>query len=147
MFKKVKVFIILTILLNFTGCAKESVQTSKLILTPDIGKAVLLGRVLDPEEKPLISVPLHLAEVYHDNYNPEKGAYVLDIAFSPATITDKNGFFAFINIKPGQYVLVVGDVEVNNYVIVAEKDGKAKVWNVPVDQTIDIGLLKVPYNK
>lgn len=127
-----------------SGCSKIAHQ-GKIVPTPETGKATIVGQVLNLDGVPIKGITIQLAEVYRGSPESENGAFVLDTAFSPATITDENGFFVIANIIPGEYVLVVGDVENNNYTIIAQDNGRPRVWKVSVDQILDLGTLKVQY--
>jgi hypothetical protein len=72
------------------------------------------------------------------------GAFILDLARSPGTTTDENGNFNIQNVDAGEYVIVVGDVELTGtYEIIEESNGSAKIWELPADQVTDIGTLTV----
>ena len=72
------------------------------------------------------------------------GAFILDVARSPGTFTDQNGYFNIQNVKAGEYVIVVGDVEITGiYEVIPQPDGKARVWNLPADEVTDVGVLTV----
>lgn len=113
--------------------------------TPEIGKSNLRGYLVDGNGLPLRNTTVRLAEVYRESENSENGAYLLDTAFSPGTITDASGFFLFQNIEPGEYVLVVGDIENNKYEIISQQNGLPRVWLTIADQVMDIGIIKVNY--
>ncbi len=132
-------FVIGTII-SITGCTQKS---SISIPTPEIGKSSLMGYIIDNNGMPLKDTTIRLAEVYRENENDERGAYILDTAFSPGTISDANGFFLFKNIAPNEYVIVVGDIENNNYEIISQENGRPKVWRVIEGQILDIGKLKI----
>jgi hypothetical protein len=67
---------------------------------------------------------------------------VLDTANSPSAITRTDGSFAFINIEPGDYVIIVGDVE-GVHTIIAEPGGRATVYTAEQGETLDVGTLEV----
>lgn len=110
---------------------------------PSSGMATAFGQAINAATgEPLPHVAVRLAEVYRGG---ENGAFVLDEALSPATLTDSDGRFVLDNVEPKEYVLVVGDVNVS-YGIIAERSGDAKVWDLPADELVDMGVLEVTLN-
>jgi hypothetical protein len=110
---------------------------------PNSGEASMYGQVVHTQGYPIADTVIRLAEVAR-GAEGRGGAYILDMANSPATRTDANGNFSIQNITPGEYVIVVGDVEsVAKYEIITESNGQAKVWNFPADQLTNIGVLTV----
>jgi hypothetical protein len=114
--------------------------------TPLANKSALTGKVISSlalTRQPLANVVVRLAKVY---WNAEKsdGAFALDGANSPSTITNESGEFFFANIDPTDYVVVVGDVQVSS-AIVSKNDGSAKIFSTNSGQVLDVGTLEVPY--
>ncbi|MEN4011825.1 MAG: hypothetical protein ROW48_07310 [Bellilinea sp.] len=145
MFRRVLYILIISVFL--TSCQSETNnEFGNTVPTPEQGKSNLTGRIMTVQGKPLTETVVRLAEVYRDGENTERGAYLLDTAFSPGTITDNRGFFVFINLLPGEYVVVVGDVESNNYVIIADEKGIARTWKTMENQILDLGKLVVEKN-
>lgn len=109
---------------------------------PEAGKSTVTGQVITEKTNlPLTNIVVRLAEVHRDG---DEGAFLLDTAFSPGDITDEAGYFTFENIEPGEYVLVVGNVEVyGGYVIIPEESGRPLVYNFETDQVTDLGKLIV----
>ena len=60
---------------------------------------------------------VRLAEVFRNEAGD--AAFVLDGAQSPGTLTDVEGRFIFQNVEPREYVLIVGNVEANEYEVIA----------------------------
>jgi len=107
---------------------------------PSQGKATTVGQVIDKETgKPIVGIIVRLAEVYREG---EGGVFMLDFANSPGTRTDEKGFFTFIDIQPGEYVMAIGEGDnFNDYDIIEDsKTGKAKVWEAVIDQISDWGV-------
>ena len=106
------------------------------VISPQPEKTTVTGFVFsDRTELPIMNVPVSLAEVFREG---ESAAYVLDGAQSPLAHTDKNGRFAFNNILPGEYVVVIGSVEINDYIILTEPSGQAKVWAATAGNILDL---------
>jgi hypothetical protein len=100
--------------------------------------ATVIGRVLsETSGEPLSDTIVRLAEVVREGGD---GAYILDVAFSPGTDSDDEGFFIFENVDALEYVIVVGDVY-EIYKIVVNEEGKAKTWVTVEDQVLDVGEL------
>jgi hypothetical protein len=104
-----------------------------------VGRAV--STLVDPPI-PLGRTIVRLAKVFW-NEDHSDGAYVLEGATSPSTVTDNDGFFAFANIAPGDYVVVVGNVNAQ-YQIISDPDGKPIIHTVAADSTLDVGTLSAP---
>lgn len=122
------------------GCTTVPVST---LPTPEEGKASIAGYVVNRNGDPVKNTPVRLAEVYRESEASEKGAFLLDLAFSPGGTTDEKGFFIISNIEPKEYVIVVGNVENNHYVIVADSNGRPKVWKLVKNQLLEVGTLRV----
>ncbi len=105
-------------------------------VAPQPDKSTVTGLVNSQSSKmPLMNVPVSLAEVFREG---ESAAYVLDGAQSPLAYTDKNGRFAFNDILPGEFVVVIGSVEVNDYMILTEPSGEPKVWAATPGNILEI---------
>lgn len=114
------------------------------VLPPQSGLATMTGLVKHQDSsKPIVNVPISLAEVI---YEGGVGAFVLDGAFSPHTVSDSQGRFAFVDIAPGEYVLVVGNPEVTDYQIIENEQRKARIWQLLPDEVLDTSTLLVEIN-
>lgn len=110
--------------------------------TPQPDQATVTGYVrseVSGERIPAMIV--RLAEVYRNDAGD--AAFVLDGAQSPGTLTDLEGRFIFRNVEPREYVLIVGDVEANQYEAIAESPNVAKVWMAEAGQILDMGEVSV----
>jgi len=111
--------------------------------TPASGKAVMVGRVVSvTDSTPFANIPVRLAQIYRQG---EEGAFVLDFARSPSSLTDEDGYFAIIDFQPAEYLIVVGKIEDNNYVIYQTNPSDPNTYNIEPDQLLDMGTLKVNY--
>jgi hypothetical protein len=151
--KRLLVITILLMLLILIACSKTtstSINPEVLVTVtppppPQNGTATVTGRVMQNQGYPMSDTIVRLADVAR-GAEGRGGAYILDTAHSPGTWTDKEGFFSFVNVKAGEYVIVVGDVEDTGiYEIVNETNGQAKVWNIPIDKVTDVGVLTVSF--
>ena len=120
--------------------------TQSLQVTPSPSKSAIVGQVfsLPGNNKPLPNTVVRLARVIWNEQKTD-GAFVLEGATSPSTITDKDGHFAFKDIEPADYVIVIGDVQ-GSHVIISESNGKAKVYSAGKDKVLDLGTLSVQLN-
>lgn len=118
------------------GSANVSVTTPPV----EAGKTTFVGRVVSTQSgAPLADTVIRLAEVHRQN---GEGAYVLNGASSPGGTTDNTGTFVIPNIEAREYVVIVGDVY-TDYVVISEPSGKARVWNPPAGDVMNVGELKV----
>jgi len=107
-------------------------------------KSALIGRVvLSNNHQALANTSIRLAKVQWNEQKTE-GIFVLDTANSPGALTRSDGSFALMNIEPGDYVIIVGDV-IGVHVIISEPDGKAKVYTAEQNQILDIGTLEIDW--
>jgi len=143
--KKIKTLILIlgTLLLLVTACGNQTAPVTTNVTTPiqnpGSGKAVVTGKISSTISKKPLKIPVWLAEVHRQG---DEAVYVLNAVSSPGIYADENGIFVLANITPGEYVIVVGNPEGQNEVIMDDL-GKPKVWNVPADQIYDVGEFKV----
>jgi hypothetical protein len=136
----------LILMLALSACSTAQVTPQKSGPTapaPKSGTTAVTGRVLSSKTGlPLVEEPVRLAEVFYDDGVP---LFLLDAAFSPATLSDANGYFAFNDIEPKEYVLTVGEF----FATWAphKEGGEAKVFKLEADQVIDVGEIKVDIGK
>jgi hypothetical protein len=145
-----RVLLLVALIAASTGCNTASslpvsatpTPPSTLVQNPLApGKAGLTGRVVATEgDKPIASTVVRLAQVHRGT--GDEGAFVLDGANSPGTMTTSAGYFVFQNVDAFEYVLVVGDA-MGVYAIVADKNGKARVWALTPDAYFDAGTIRV----
>ena len=124
---------------------KAPVSAPIVQLTPLPDKAALAGKIVlsGATQSPLGNTVVRLANVYW-NSDKSDGAVVLNGATSPGTTTNEAGEFFFSNIDPGDYAVVVGDVEAKS-LTVTKPDGSAHVFTAVPGQILDAGLLEVPH--
>lgn len=108
--------------------------------------ASMLGRVVsNTDGKPISQTVVALAKVYRDANDPNRAAFALDLANSPATFTTDDGSFQFNSVEPGEYVISVGDLN-GTKDIVREANGDARVYKLETDQAVDTGVVQVQPN-
>ena len=111
--------------------------TSTVELLPS--KSGLKGYLHSISNQPVSSVLVRLAAVFWDDAKKE-GAFVLDESASPSAITNGNGEFLFVNIEPGDYVILIGETP-SDEGVVTNDDGSAKIYTAVSDKIVDIGTL------
>ena len=123
---------------------KVAVSAPTVRLTPLPDKAALTGKIVvsGATQSPLGNAVVRLANVYW-NSDKSDGAVVLNGAASPGTTTNEAGEFFFSNIDPGDYAVVVGDVEAES-LTVTKPDGSAHVFAAVPGQILEAGILEVP---
>ena len=111
------------------------------ILPPKANNATITGFLRSEKTNtPVVNVPIFLAEVY---YEGGQGAFVLDGAFSPSTVSDSEGRFVFVDVPSGEYVVVVGNPEVTDYEIILDDTGKARIWTANPGEILDLEEIRV----
>jgi len=122
-----------------TGCA----GTAPAMPTPNApvqaGKALLRGRLLNPQGVVIANRAVHLAPIYGEG---NQQAYVFDASTGVGSVTDANGGFVMVNIPPGRYVFLVV-VSEGLTAALLDKAGNEKIWDLKADQLQDIGDAKV----
>ena len=141
--REIRVLLIITMaLLLITACSSNTQEMNNPLVTPpakpEEGMATVTGRIISESSGlPLSDTIVRLAEVVRQE---DEGAYVLDVAFSPGTDSDGEGFFIFENVDALEYVIVVGDVY-EEYKVMADEDGKARTWITIKDEILNVGEL------
>ena len=123
----------------------ENVYRSLAEATLSPTLSAVKGRVLtvaSGSPRPLADTVVRLAKVFYNEPHTD-GVYVLDGASSPGALTDQDGRFSIVNIEPADYVIVVGDAESPDHVIISEPDGKARLFTAEAGQVLDVGTLEV----
>lgn len=139
-------WISLVLMLALSACSTVQVMPQKIDPTapaPKSGTTAVTGRVLSSKTGlPLVEEPVRLAEVFYDDGVP---LFLLDAAFSPAALSDANGYFAFNDVEPKEYVVTVG--EFYSTWVPYKEGGEAKVFKLEADQVVDVGEIKVDIGK
>jgi len=93
---------------------------------PEMG--TVIGRLVsNTTEVPLNREIVRLAEVecpegVAQSDKRSQCVWTLSNAFSPSTFTDENGFFAFTDVPPQDYVIIAGDM-IGKYINIADENG------------------------
>jgi hypothetical protein len=148
---KISLAIIILLALFTNACSQATVQSEGVLAqitppaSPQPGTATVVGQVVEVDSgDPLGDVVVRLAEVVREEEGEGEGLFLLNHYSSPGARTDQKGYFVFPDIKPGEYVVVVGEGEnMNDYDVIEDSDtGKAKVWNATVDEISDWGVIR-----
>jgi hypothetical protein len=84
---------------------------------------------------------VRLARIFWDEEHKD-GAVVLEGARSPATVTDGNGYFVFLDLDPADYALIVGDIA-GEHVRVSNPDESARIFTANQGEVTDVGQIFV----
>lgn len=141
----------LLILLIGTSCSSSSASTPSPAVQAEIDqielepeKAALVGQVVTNASGEPVLLPdtvVRLAKVFWNEDNTD-GAFVLEGGSSPSDITNELGVFSHVNIEPGDYVVVVGEV-IGIHEIISNPDGSAKIFTAKEGQITDTGIIRV----
>jgi hypothetical protein len=137
MYKKLffKSILLLTILI-ISGCTSSNPSTQEIVVTPNPGKSIIYGTILNSDKSPKGETVVRLAKVYHAT-DDDDGTFVLDEANSPSTISEDNGQFSFVDIDPGEYVIFVGQFH-TDYMIVSDSEQNPNVYEVGPDEILEV---------
>lgn len=111
--------------------------------TSQPGTGTVTGRLVSlTTGAPLNNEVVRLGEVTcHDGVKSENKraecVWLLSNAFGPSTFTDQNGYFAFNDLKPMDYVVIIGDMYGKNARL--KDENGPFMWEAPADKVIDIG--------
>ena len=145
--KLFRIFLGFSVLL-ISGCtAKSQIELSESIKENlPANTCGLFGEVTTTAHQPLANEVVWLAKVIYDDINDE-GYFIIDGGKSPSTISDSAGAFEFIGIDPADYVLIIGNLELNPYVLGQPDDpDKAKIFQCLESEVIDAGEIIVNSN-
>ena len=105
------------------------------------------GEILTADHQPNVNEVIWLAKVVYDDINNE-GYFIIDGGRSPSTISDSSGNFEFIGIDPADYVIIVGNLELNPYVLgQTDNPDKAKIFQCLENEVINTGKIVVTPNQ
>lgn len=113
--------------------------TQEPVAAPDPDKTTVIGQVVSKTTgEPKVNTIVRLAEIVRQG---GEAAFILDVGFSPGTITDENGYFAMENISVKEYLIVIGNVE-TDYEIIVDADGSAKTYETTGGSILDLGRIE-----
>lgn len=120
---------------------KATAENYEYKLEPDL--TGIRGVIVDQQNNPISDVVVRAAVVVW-NEDRTAGNFILDGSQSPSTISDDKGFFILMNIIPQEYVLIVGDIDVDP-VVIPESDGsnKAKIFIPIINEILDVGTFHI----
>ncbi|NJP08028.1 MAG: carboxypeptidase-like regulatory domain-containing protein [Chloroflexaceae bacterium] len=127
---------------NTSTDAQTSVSTeAPSIATPENGKTSIVGQVLSTTNgQPLVNTFVWRGEVVRK----DEGAVVVYDETDSVARTNEQGFFAFENIEPGEWTLMVGDPYGKNETIVeTDNPEHARIWEPASGEILDVGILEV----
>lgn len=106
------------------------------------GKGAIIGTVLIENNKKLTrSIRAFLAPFYW-NDSKTQGVFVLDPDRAVSVPIAHSGLFKFIDVKPGYYVVLIGETPATAVAILGDNN-QAHVIEVGADQIIDLGEQRV----
>lgn len=128
--------------LGVNNTTSDPIEQIKANVTPVPGNGAMVGQILNQVTgEPMTDTIVRLARVFW-NEDQSGGAFVLEGATSPSAVTSLDGTFAFSNVPPADYVLVVGEV-IGYNVIIQEEDGSARIYTINPDEILEIKPLSV----
>ena len=109
--------------------------------TSQPGTATVSGIIQPADSSSYAGSTMRLAEI---QWQGDEGAYVVNESVSPSALVQDDGSFAFMNVLPADYVLVMMK-PLQEYKPVTEPDGKLKMLKVEADTPLDLGSFNFDY--
>lgn len=133
-----------TAILAATASAPDRVaQPTITIPVPSSGKAVVAGRVSQSRTGEAIALTkVFLARIYY-SADGSNAVYGLDVRTAPRALTTTDGRFVFVDVEPGEYLVMVGDPTFSGSVKYSDSAGKDVVLKLVPGQTINLGDISV----
>jgi len=128
--------IIILLLVLCPGC-KASRGINVQVPSPETGFAIIYGELVTPTNEPIKDMTIRLARVYRFDDLDDEGTFILDDAKSPSATSDDQGKYMFLNIEPGEYVLIIGSIHID-YKIISESTDIPIVYEVGPGDTLRI---------
>ena len=98
------------------------------------------GKLIHTTEKTNLFPSAYLGSIKNDTKgNPTIAS--LDKNNDPKAVVDANGNFAFLNVKPGKYILMV---DVIHSIVSLSVNGKEQVLEVVGGKVLDVGDVSIP---
>jgi hypothetical protein len=117
-------------------------NSSPLTAIPAVTRDANLGIVkgiLLLQNKPVVDTNLFLASIIKNSKGTEVAAS-LDKNTAPGALTDSEGKFSFVNVKPGRYSLMMEAVP-NDYLLFKPGVQESIFVTIEKNNTIDLGTL------
>lgn len=150
MYRKKMFFLFLIIILS-SGCGGTSAENPiklpegstisipEVIPSPVPGKGTVIGQIEAANPKRLVGLLVYLGRVVavEDKY----GGF-LDTNTAPVAFVDgESGKFYFADVEPGEYTLILYEVEVGGKVYL-DSAGSAVLISVAPDKVLDLGTIQ-----
>lgn len=141
------IFVVLLVaVVLFTSCSnltKKEALLSDYQVQLETGKAGLLGKLINENNAPVGGEVVRLARVVWSE-DRTAASFVIDGANSPSTISEEDGLFIFLNLDPGEYVIVVRNIDINPIVIPKSPgSNEAAVFTTKSGQILDVNTIKI----
>lgn len=144
--KKILRIILLLILLS--GCQSNGVvgneeNSELLLITPDPGKGIINGKLIESSSKEPYEASLFLSK----NLTADYPGYPPVISFSyqsnPRAAQDNEGNFVFKNIEPDKYVIVLYRPTGQDFI--KDKDtGLPIMYELVENEVLNLGIIEFP---
>lgn len=130
--KVLKLILVFSSFLFLIACSAQNensvnVQDKKIDLLPNT--CGFVGSLLDNNEKPIEGEVVWLGEVIW-NDDKSEGHFVIDGGRSPSTVSDEFGNFIFESISTNDYVIIIGNLELDPLIIPKQSNpNEAEIFN------------------
>jgi hypothetical protein len=119
-----------------------------IVPTASADKGVLTGVLIDVQTgAPVRNSPIYLGGLLkmQDDKQNEAPDYLirLDPKLSPLTVTDGDGRFAFGNLPPEEYVIILWTPQKSTFVADTANPQKERILDIKAGQVVDIGTVQV----
>lgn len=132
---------------NTSAQVESAVVEIEPVDPPEVGEvaagtATVTGSIYSTTfNQPIEGIPVSLSEIIRDENG--EGVFVYDPAFSPTTDSLPGGYFVIEGVEPGEYMVVVGNIEINTYTIINNDDGSPRTFEAPADTVTDVAEIQV----
>jgi hypothetical protein len=142
-------FVLLLAGVLFSSCSNLTAEKDLLSSYQGLlesGKAGLFGKLINEKEIPVEGEVVRLGKVVWSE-DRTSASFIIDGANSPSTISEEDGSFVFLNIDPGEYVIVVRNIDINP-IVIPELPGSntAAIYTTESDQMLDVNIIKINTN-